>query len=181
MLKRLAVLAALTLLSACGSLLGPRDVNLPVERMQISLDRKFPVHHRVLEVFDVDLTRPRLTLVPDSERVVLGMDAAMRPRFGGGTWNGALTMSGRLAIDHLRNAVTLQDARLDQFYLDRLDSDTQKQLSRVANLLMQRLLGDVVLYNFKPEDLRLAGVQFTPTSVKVGSQALVVHLEPERR
>jgi len=47
-------LLACGLLAACSTLIGPRQVELPLERLQQSLVRKFPMHHRVLTVFDVE-------------------------------------------------------------------------------------------------------------------------------
>ena len=55
-LKRYAKFAAplmmAGLLAACAGLIGPREVELPQERLQTSLDRKFPLHQRALGVFE---------------------------------------------------------------------------------------------------------------------------------
>ncbi|HZX29497.1 MAG TPA: DUF1439 domain-containing protein [Telluria sp.] len=175
----LALLAG-GLLAGCAGLLGPRQASIPVERMQASLDRRFPLNQRLLEVFDIVLTHPRITLLPDQGRVALDMEAALAPRFGGADWRGALSLSGRLELDQGRNAVLLRDGRIDQFYLDRLDPSTQKQMTRLANVLLDRVVRDLVVYQFRPEDLRLAGVQFVPTRLVTTAGAVEVTLEPVR-
>jgi hypothetical protein len=71
-LKRYARFAAPVLmaglLAACASLIGPRQVDLPQERLQTSLDRKFPMHQRALGVFEVELSHPQLSILPENDR-----------------------------------------------------------------------------------------------------------------
>jgi hypothetical protein len=51
------VSAALTLLLAsCASLLGPRDVEIPLSTLQQAVSRKFPFNSRYLELLDTNPT-----------------------------------------------------------------------------------------------------------------------------
>ncbi len=180
-MKKLLLLAlACAFLTSCASMVGPRDIEIPLHKLQASLDRRFPVSSRLLELFDVELTRPRLSVLPDANRIALAMDAAIAPPFIRQSWRGSLALSGRLYIDPARNAVLMAEPRVDQFIIDGADEARQRQLTRVANVLMDKVVGDTPLYHFRPADLRYAGVQFNPTRVTATARGLVVSVEPAR-
>jgi len=164
--------------AACSSLVGPRQVELPLTKLQAGIDRRFPMNNRVLELFDIALTRPQLSLQPDSDRVALTMDASVTPPFVRQSWSGTLSLSGRLYVDPGRNAVLMAEPRVDRFVIDGIDPSAQRQLTKVANTLMDKVVADMTVYNFRPEDLKYAGVQFVPTRIVTKQNALLVSVEP---
>jgi hypothetical protein len=176
--KFAAPLMALIMLTACATLIGPRQVELPQERLQRDLDRKFPIHHRVLGVFDVELSQPRLAVLADSDRVALSFDLNVTPLLARQTWHGSMAMSGRVRVDSLRNAVYIADAHVDRFVLDNMDEGKQAQLTSVANLLSDNIIKDVPVHTFRAEELRYAGVQFALTSIDTRPGGLVANLQP---
>ena len=173
-------LLACSLLASCASVFGPRQVELPLHKLQAGMERRFPLNNRVLELFEIQLTRPQLALLPDTNRVALTMDASVAPPFLRKTWTGSMAMSGRLYVDAARGAVMMAEPRVDRFAVDGMDSSGQRQVTRVANLLVDQLVRDTPVYSFRPEDLRYAGVQFVPTQITAARDALVVTLEPVR-
>lgn len=183
-LKRYAKFAAPLLiamaLAACASLIGPRQVDLPQERMQASLERKFPMHHRALGVFEVELSHPQLTIMPESDRVALSIDLGVTPLMARQSWHGSMLVSGRLRVDSARNAIYIADAHVDRFVMDNLDEGKQNQLSSVANLLSDQVIRDVPVHTFRPEELRYAGVQFVLTGIDTRPGGLVAKLEPQK-
>ena len=62
-----------------------------------------------------------------------------------------------------------------------MDEGRQKQLGKVANALMDQVVRDMPVYNFKPEDLRYAGVQFMPAGIAVTPKAVVVTVAPAKQ
>jgi hypothetical protein len=179
-MKKLFLILACTLLVSCSTLVGPRDIDLPLEKLQSSLDRRFPLNNRLMEVFEIQLSRPTLTTLPDSGRVALAMDASVAPPFMRQSWRGTLALSGRLYVDPARNAVMMAEPRLDRFTVDGIDEGRQRQLAGVANVLMEQVISDVPLYHFRPEELRYAGVQFVPTRIVTGARGLTVSVEPAK-
>lgn len=181
-LKRYAKFAAplmlASLLAACAGLIGPREVELPQERLQSSLERKFPLHQRVLGVFEVELSHPRLSVLPENDRVALAVDLGVSPLLARQSWHGSMLVSGRLRVDSARNAVYIADAHVDRFIVDNMDEGKQQQLASVANLLSDKVIRDVPLHTFKPEDLRYAGVQFVLTGIDTRPGGLVAKLQP---
>jgi hypothetical protein len=173
-----APLLACSLLASCASLLGPRQIEVPLSKLQAGLDRRFPVDNRVLELFDVQLSRPQLALLPGSERIALSMDASVAPPFLKQSWSGAMSMSGRLFVDAARGAVFMGEPRVERFVVDGMDEARQRQFTKVANVLVDKVISEVPVYSFRMEDLRYAGVQFVPTRIATTPNSLVVTLEP---
>ncbi|AWL05611.1 DUF1439 domain-containing protein [Massilia oculi] len=175
---RLAAIAVgASLLASCPSLIGPRQVELPLHKLQAGLDKRFPVNERLLELFDVQLTRPQLAIQPDQDRVALAVDASVAPPFAR-AWNGNIAFSGRLYVDPGRAAVMMAEPRVDSLRLG--NPEAERHLTRVANGLIDTVARDMPVYSFEQKDLRYAGVQFVPTRIQTTRTGLVVTLEPAK-
>ena len=181
LVKNLLLLAlACAVLASCASLVGPRDIELPLNKLQSGLDRRFPLNNRALELFDIELSRPQLALQPESDRMSLSMDALVAPSFLRQSWRGSLVLSGRLYVDAQRGTVLMAEPQVERFTIDGVDDARQRQFARVAGLLMNKVASDVPLYHFRPEDLRYGGVQFVPTRITTTARGLRVFVEPAR-
>jgi hypothetical protein len=180
MLKAAGALALGGLVASCANLVGPRRVELSQARLQAGLERRFPLHNRMLELFDVQLTQPRLAIQSETERVALTLDVSVAPPFLRQSWNGTMAISGRLLLDAPRNVVLLSDTHLDRFDVAGMDASRTRELARAADLLVSQLVRDMAIYTFHPEDLRYAGIQFVPTRLETAPGELVVTLEPQR-
>jgi hypothetical protein len=174
----LCALLVCGLLTACASMVGPRTVAVPQERLQRSLDQRFPLNQRVLAVFDLQLSQPQLRMLPADDRVELALAATLSSPLMKNSTRGRLLLSGRLLLDVTRNAVYLADARVDRFSVDGLDDARQRQLAAVATTLADRVVRDLPLYSFRPEELRYAGVQFVPGDLRVTATGLSATFTP---
>lgn len=172
------LLIAACFIAGCASLIGPRQVELPQERLQHNLERKFPMYQRVLGVFEVELSHPQLAILSDNNRVALSLDLTVTPLLARQAWHGSMVVSGRLDVDSARNAVYISEAHVDRFALDNMDEGKQAQLASVANLLSNKIIKDVAVHTFDPQELRYAGVQFMLTGIETRPGALVANLRP---
>jgi hypothetical protein len=178
--KAAGALALGGVLASCANIVGPRRVELPQARLQAGLERRFPLHNRMLELFDVQLTHPRLTIQPETDRIVLTLDVSVAPPFLRQSWSGTMALSGHLLLDAQRNAVLLADTHLDRFDVNGIDASRARDLEHAADLLVSQLVRDMPVYTFRPEDLRYAGIQFVPTSLHTAPGALIATLEPAK-
>lgn len=176
-LRLAALFVGASLLSSCASVLGPRQVELPLHKLQGSLDKRFPINERLLDIFDVQLTRPQLSVQPDQDRVALSVDASVAPPFAR-AFTGNVAFSGRLYIDPGRAAVMMAEPRVERLQLG--NPEAERQLKRVANTLIETVARDMPVYAFDQKDLRYAGVQFVPTRIQTTHTGLVVTLEPAK-
>lgn len=173
-------LVAAAALSSCASLVGLRDVDIPLSKLQSGIDRRFPVDNRLLELFDVRLTRPQLAILP-GDRIALTVEASVAQSFLRNPLAGSLAFSGRLTIDQARTGVFLAEPRLERFAITGLDASVSRQLSRAANGLLDKAILDIPVYSFRMDELRYAGVQYVPTRITTTATGLRVSLEPETR
>lgn len=179
-IRSFALLGSTVLLAGCAGLSGPRDVELPLHKLQAGVERRFPMQNRLMELFDVRLMNPQVQLLPDTDRVGLAMDASVAPPFVSQSWRGRMALSGRLYIDAARNAVLMAEPRVDNFNIEGIDTGRQRQLEKVANTLMEKVVSDIPVYTFRPEELRYAGVYFVPTRIRTTAKGLVVTVEPAK-
>ena len=179
-LKKVALGLVVTLLGACAGLLGPRTVEIPLQRLQASLERKFPMSQRPLQLIDIQLSNPRLALLADSNRMSAMMDATVAPRFTSRTWRGSVTLSGMLQLDPARRAVLLVQPKIDQMTLDGIDPAISAQVARAADILAAQILRDTPLYTFGPDDFHYGGSNFLPTKLVTTSSGLSVTFAPAK-
>lgn len=171
--------ATAALLAGCATFAGPRDYDVPLERLQRNIDRRFPLEHRALAVFELRLQQPRLSTLPN-DRIALSALLTVSSPLMRQEFTGSLALSGRLDIDQSRNAVMLADTRLEEFTVDGLDERTQRQVSSAARLLADNVARDTPIYSWRPDELRYGGVQFVPTAIRTSANGLSIHLEPMR-
>jgi hypothetical protein len=170
-------LVAAAALSSCATILGPREVDLPLSKLQAGIDRRFPMDNRLLELFDLRLSRPQLAILP-GDRVGLTVDASVAQSFLRNPLSGSLAFSGRLVVDQAKNGVYLAEPRLERFTISGMDESVSRQLSRAANGLLDRAVLDIPVYSFRMDELRYAGVQYVPTRIATTATGLRVSLEP---
>jgi hypothetical protein len=173
-------IAVIALLTSCATMLGPRQVELPLWQLQDSLQRRLPFNNRYLELLDISVSNPRLALQPETNRLLTSMDAVIAPAFVQKSWRGSLTLSGTMRFDAGRNAIMMADPRVESFTADGLDPFHARLLGKIGSLLADHLLSNVPLYIFGPDELRYAGTRFIPTSINATQSGLVVTFEPVR-
>ena len=72
---------AMTLgLPGCAGLGGPRVVTLGEAELNTLVARQFPRQQRLLEVFDVEISRPALRLLPERNRLAVTLALSARDR-----------------------------------------------------------------------------------------------------
>src|SRR3569832_2383857 len=161
-IKLLIVIGIMLMLSSCAGLIGKREVELPLAQLQDAMARKFPFNNRYLELFDVSLTNPRLTLQPGTNRVVTTMDASVAPPFMKTPWKGSFTLSGMLRLDPARRAVLLAEPRMEKMAIDGMSSAYSSQIGKIGTLIVEQLMQDMPVYTFDENDFSYAGMRFLP-------------------
>ncbi|MEN9868970.1 MAG: hypothetical protein RL748_4560 [Pseudomonadota bacterium] len=174
------LLLAMLLLSSCASLVGPRDVDLPLDKLQAQLNQRFPANSRYLEVFDITLGQPKITLLPLLNRVRFDVDITIAPPFTSKRLQSFVSLSGALKIDHARKAVMLVEPKVEALKLDGVDAIMGRQFNKLGNYALERMFQDNPVHRFKDDDLQVAGLQFVATNITIHDQRLVLHIEPAK-
>ncbi len=172
--------ALVTLLSSCANLIGTREFEVPLVKLQQALNDKFPFKNRYLELIDINISNPVLSLQPETNRILVAMDALIVPPFSKKEWRGHLSLSGRLQFDPVKSAIFLVEPRVDDFFVDGADAQYKDKIAKAGGILVEQLLKNAPLYTFKPEELRYAGGNFTVSKITTKLNALVVTFEPAK-
>jgi hypothetical protein len=175
-----ALIAASLFLTSCATLLGPREVEIPLAQLQEAIANRFPFNSRYLQLLDVKVSNPHVTLQPESSRILTSMDTSIMPPFMNTAWAGNFAVSGQLRFDPTRNALVLAEPRVENFMVHGLDPLYANQIGRIGSFLAEELLKDVPLYAFQPNDFRYGGTNFMPSKITTTSNALVVTFEPAK-
>ena len=181
--RRMLVLTSLmwlTLLSGCASLLPPQEIEIPLSRLQQSIQKKFPYAERYFGLLDVTLSNPVLSTQPAADRMLIALDAQVLPPLVKSPWQGELLISGSLRIDPARRAVLLAEPRLENIKLDAATGTYTSRLARLGTQLAEDLIGETVLYTFAPDAFVVAGKRFVPTGITTRKDSLVVSFEPAK-
>jgi hypothetical protein len=181
--QRLLVLTSLvllTLLSGCASLLPPQEIEIPLSRLQQSIQKKFPYTERYFSLLDVTLSNPVLSTQPAADRMLIALDAQVLPPLIKTPWQGELLVSGSLRIDPVRRVVLLTEPRLENIKLDAATGSYTSRVARLGMQLAEDLIGETVLYSFAPDAFVVAGKRFVPTRITTRKDSLVVSFEPAK-
>jgi hypothetical protein len=172
-------LAAVTVgLSGCHSLMGPPHLAYSEAELNQMLVRRFPIEKRVMEMLELSLANPRLTLRPGAGRIATEFDLLANERLGGRRWQGQLALEYGLRLDRSDNSL-----RLDNPWVTRLslDKGAGAQVERIGALVVEQLLRDLVIHRLKPEQVeRLAQGGYELGEVKVTSRGVEINARPRQ-
>lgn len=175
----LFALATATWLTGCASLVGPRVITLSEADLSRQIERQFPLERSLLGALNIRVEAPRVSLLPESNRIGTELE------FSGSLARSARNSRGQIALDYaLRYDEASKSVRLTQVRVTRLQFDGLRDQPRAAvdkfgMLLAEQLLQDLLIYRFKPEDLKTAeGKGYRPGSVTVRPRGVEITLLP---
>lgn len=149
-LRRWAGMTALLWLAACASL-DPRHVTLSAAEVQTLVERQFPRQQRVMELLDVNLTNPRVLLVPERNRLATTMDLLASERLSGRALRGSFSIDHSLRFEPGDATVRLANVKVEDVKLELAGTPLTGQAARLGAMLAERMLDDFVIYRVSEE------------------------------
>ncbi len=188
LLPTTVLLACLALLSACATLPPPpKTISVTEARLAQMIAAQFPFNSEMLEVLDVVVSTPRITLDPTNNRINTSLDINVAGNnllglFTDKRYKGALDMSYGLRFEPRDSTVRLSDVRVHRLDIDGAPSAMRRPIEKLAAPLAQKLLKDYVIYKVRPEDLQAAqGWGYKPGAFRVEPTGLSLTLDPVER
>jgi hypothetical protein len=176
--KLFAVLAAL-LVAACAGFGGPNTVVLGEQELAALLAREFPRQQRLLEVFDVTVTAPRVRLLPERNRIATDLEFTAADRFSGRPVRGSLALDYALRFEPSDATVRLAQVRVDRVNLETGSSVLPLPAQRIGGLLAERLLDESVIWRARPEQAqRIRALGLNAGAVNVTARGVEITLAP---
>jgi hypothetical protein len=170
-------------LGACSTvttLLAPRTVEITKAELMARLGQQFPMRNTVMDLFEVTCAAPRLTLQPDSNRVLADVDLNARDRIFSKNYVGNLWLSFGLRYEPRDQTIRLQQVTIDRVALKGLPASYEKHLTKLGSWLTEERLQNYVVHRFSPEDLSKADKYgMTVTDIRITQKGLAVVLAPK--
>ena len=178
----------LALLSSCATLPPPpKTISVTEARLAQLISSQFPFNSEMLEVLDVVVSTPRISLDPLNNRINTALDIDVAGNsilglFTSKTYKGALDLSYGLRFEPRDATVRLTDVRVHRLDIDGTPSVMRRSIEKLGTPLAQKLLKDYVLYKVRPEDLQAAqGWGYMPGAFKVEATGLSLKIDPVGR
>jgi Protein of unknown function (DUF1439) len=181
LLAALILVCATSWLAGCAQLAGPRVMTLSEADFARMIGKQFPFDRRLLEVLDVRVAAPQLTLLPATNRIGTALEVQTSDRLFGKTYRGRIDMDYALRYDDAEQAIRLTQVRVGRLEVEGLPVQLQAAFDRLGPILAEQVLKDLPIYRFKPEDLRGAqGLGYKPGAVTVTARGVEITLVPAR-
>ena len=178
----LALLLGAASLPGCASLLGPRTFTLTEDDLAQRLATRFPVDRRVLELLDLRIGTPRVTLKPETNRVGIELDLSLAEQLSQRAFPLAVALDSSLRYDAAQSAIKLADVRVLKLSIEGLPEALVAPMQRLGAPLLEQLLEGGVVHRFTPEQLQLAqGQGLRPDAIAVTPRGVEISLLPIAR
>lgn len=174
-----ALASGIAMLAGCAGLFGPRTVDVSQAQLEELLARRFPLTRRVLEVFDVTVSAPRLRLLPEANRIATDFDLASTDRLLRAQHRGALGLSFGLRFEPSDNTLRVTQVKVERMQIDGAPALLQRQFERLGTLLAEQGLDDQVIHTLRAKDVEaVEGRGYRPSELRVTPHGLRVTLMP---
>ena len=173
------VLALLALLSGCAGLIGTHDVDISESQLTLLMARQFPMERKVMEVIDLNITNPVLTLMPQANRVGTELDVTAIDRVFGSTALGHVRLDYALRFQPSDHTIRMTQVRVRELTLDSGTSSLHGVAQRLGTLVAEGALENQTLYKMKPaqaDEMDRLNLQASP--IRVTPQGLVMTVSP---
>lgn len=180
--------AVVALLSACAlQPPAPRTILVSEARLAQLISSQFPFNSEMLDVLDVDVSMPRITLDPLRNRINTSLDLNVAGNSIVGlltkrAYSGGIDLSYGLRFEPRDGSVRLTDVRVHRLIIEGTPDTLRRPIERLGAPLAQKLLKDYTLYKLRPEDLQAAqGWGYAPGAFRIEPEGLAITLEPVAR
>jgi len=165
-------------LGGCSPWNAPRVITLNEAELVDRVARLFPQSRRLLEVLDIELSTPRLRLLPESNRLALALWLRSRERLLGNAGHGQLAFDCALRWAPQDSSLRLTQVRVQQLWIERgagpatpptvatAPREATTPPARLSSALAEKVLEDLVIYRLGAEQqARLREAGLTPGAV----------------
>ena len=172
---------ALAVLSGCASLIGTHDVDISESQLGVLMARQFPMERKVMEVIDLNITNPVLTLIPQSNRVGTELDVTAIDRVFGSTALGHVRLDYALRFQPSDHTIRMTQVRVRELTLSSGSSNLHGTAQRIGGLVAESALENLVLYRMKPAQAdEMDRLNLVASPITVTPQGLHMSVSPKQ-
>jgi hypothetical protein len=173
--RRLLAAAMLGLVASCATL--PTTIEIPRERIEAALARRFPYRAPAGELLMVEVGLPRVELLPEANRVRLTAAFHVSERITRAAMHGDIALSFALRFEPSDASLRLVDADVERVDVRGVPQDWRRPVDAIAAYMGEHLLETYILYRFTPAQLaRARGGR--PGAIRVTPGGIAIELLP---
>lgn len=135
--------------------------------LQRAVARKFPIRRRLGEFADLTLSSPRLSLLPQSNRLAVDVAAHVATPLLGAPVDGTFRLSAVPGYDAAQRAIVLHQVSAERIEMGDYAGPYTAQANTAIAALVKDMLENYPVHSFKPEELSFAGVHYEPGTLTV--------------
>ena len=171
----------LGVLSGCASLLGTHDVDISESQLTVLMARQFPMERKVMEVIDLNITNPVLTLIPQDNRVGTELDVTAVDRLFGSTALGHVKLDYGLRFQPSDHTIRMTQVRVRELALSSGSNNLHGAAQRIGGLVAENALENLVLYRMKPAQAdEMDRLNLVASPITVTPQGLHMSVSPKQ-
>lgn len=175
------VLAVLGLLSGCAGLIGTHDVDISESQLTLLMARQFPMQRKVMEVIDLDISNPVLTLIPQSNRVGTELDVSAVDRLFGSSATGHVKLDYGLRFQPSDHTIRMTQVRVRDLTLSSGSSNLRGAAQRIGGLVAENALENLVVYRMRPSQAdEMDRLDLVASPITVTPQGLHMTVAPKQ-
>ncbi len=171
----LTLIFPILMMFGCASF-SDHTVYVSEQQIQSKLNEKLVIPISLLKVFDLNLSNANVKLDPATGRMHTQFDTQLVNELTGKKMAGKLALSGVLNLDKKANAVILNEATVDDFTIDGIESKYSGAMIGLVKMLGSQFLNGLSLYSVNAEALKKGNTQYYPKNIAVTERGLVVTL-----
>ncbi|MEO8249901.1 MAG: DUF1439 domain-containing protein [Burkholderiales bacterium] len=160
----------------------PIDYTITLTQLTMQVAKRFPYTQQVAgDLVQLQLSNPRLKLLPDANRVATNLDLKLVAQVLGAGTVGALGIDYGLRYEPADRTIRMTNAKVRSVRLDGVPAQYQSWLDRNAPRLAENLLEGYVLHQVGERELAMvAAMGYEPGSFKVTADGLKVTMNPKQ-
>jgi hypothetical protein len=171
----------LGVLSGCASMVGTHDVDISESQLTVLMARQFPMERKVMEVIDLNITNPVLTLMPQANRVGTELDVTAVDRVFGSTALGHVRLDYGLRFEPSDHTIRMTQVHVRELTLSSGSSNLHGTAQRIGGLVAEGALENLVLYRMKPAQAdEMDRLNLVASPITVTPQGLHMSVSPRQ-
>lgn len=154
------------------------DVTISQNQIDQALDERFPASKDYLKILTLEYTNPQVTLLPDQDRVRVGLDATINLRIRGETANlgGGATVTTGIRYEPSTQEFYLDDARFERLDVQGVPAKWEKRVADIASIAAKEYLESQPIYRLEATNLKTSAAKLFLKDFEVRDEEIHVTL-----
>ena len=152
------------------------DVTITQQQIDDALQAKFPVTKTHLLIFRITYSNPRLTLLPDSNRIQVGLDAELNIKLLNEKLGGTALATSTLAYRNETKQFFLSNPEINKLSIQGIPQQYLDKATDFATAAAREYLQEFPIYTLKANDTKTSAAKLLLKNVQVKGSEIHVTL-----